>query len=184
MAVAGFVLTRLDLGDEAPRTGTKRSVSSTTTSTAPPTTTTTVGRAVRYQVRSGDTLLVIARRFGVSTDAIVKANTILDPDRLTIGQTLVIPPKPVVRLALDPERVVAGGSVQLVLTGAAPSEKVTFRIDSPAGSFTGPPHTASAEGRVTATYAPAAANPAGDYTITATGDQGTTTSAVLVVGAA
>ena len=184
VAAAVFVLTRLDLGDEARRSGTKRRAPSTTTSSTLATTTTTVGRPVRYEVRSGDTLLGIARRFGVTTDAIVKANSLPNADRLTIGQTLLIPPRPVVRLALSPPRVSPGGSVQLVLTGAQPAERVTFRIDSPAGSFVGPPHLAAADGRVTATYAPSAGNPAGNYTITAQGDHGTTASAILVVVAA
>ena len=183
-AIAVFVLTRLDLGDEAPRKATKRPAASTTTSTTTATTTTTVGRPVRYEVRPGDTLLGIARRFGVTTDAIVKANSIPNADRLTIGQVLLIPPRPVIRLVLTPRQVTAGGSVQLVLTGAQPAEKVTFRIDSPAGSFTGPPHTAAPDGKVTATYAPEAANPPGNYTVTAQGDRGTTASAILVVGAA
>ena len=180
IVVAGFGLTRLDLGAEAPRARTKAPASTTTSSTLV-TTTTTVGKPVHYQVRSGDTLLGIARRFGVTTDAIVKANSIANPDRLTIGQTLLVPPKPAVRLALTPRRVTAGGTVQLALTGAHAGEKVTFQIDSPAGSFTGPPHLAAADGKVVATYAPAAANPAGNYTITAHGDQGTTASAILVV---
>ena len=135
-------------------------------------------------MRSGDTLGGIARRFGVSTEAIVKANSLPNADKLTIGQTLLIPPKPVIRLVLAPKRVAAGGSVQLVLTGAQPTERVTFRIDSPAGSFTGPPHTAGPDGKVTATYAPPAANPPGNYAITAQGDRGTTASAILVVDAA
>lgn len=44
-----------------------------------------------YVVRSGDTLMGIASRLGVSYDAIVRANRNLDPDRLQIGQKLRIP---------------------------------------------------------------------------------------------
>jgi LysM repeat protein len=47
--------------------------------------------AVRtYEVRPGDTLWGIARRFGVSLDAIRRAND-LDGDAVRLGQTLVIP---------------------------------------------------------------------------------------------
>jgi LysM repeat protein len=47
---------------------------------------------VVYIVKSGDTLLHVARLFGVSTDAIIQANGLSDPDRLSEGQRLIIPP--------------------------------------------------------------------------------------------
>ncbi|MBX6377448.1 MAG: LysM peptidoglycan-binding domain-containing protein [Clostridia bacterium] len=48
-----------------------------------------------YSVRPGDTLFVLARRFGVSVEAILAANPqITDPDRLAIGQTICIPGAP------------------------------------------------------------------------------------------
>jgi len=46
-----------------------------------------------YTIVKGDTLLVIARQFGVSVDDIQSANGIDDPRRLRIGQELIIPPK-------------------------------------------------------------------------------------------
>jgi lipoprotein NlpD len=44
-----------------------------------------------YEVRPGDTLYSIARRFAVSEEAIRKANAIDDPRALSIGQQLSIP---------------------------------------------------------------------------------------------
>lgn len=44
-----------------------------------------------YTVRPGDTLFTISQRFGVSIQAIVDANNLANPDRLSIGQTLIIP---------------------------------------------------------------------------------------------
>ncbi len=44
-----------------------------------------------YTVVAGDTLFVIAQRFGVSLDELVAANGITNPDRLEIGQVLIIP---------------------------------------------------------------------------------------------
>ena len=44
-----------------------------------------------YTVASGDSLSAIADRFGVSVEAIVEANDIADPTRLSVGQVLTIP---------------------------------------------------------------------------------------------
>lgn len=45
-----------------------------------------------YTVQSGDTLGSIARRFSVTISAIVEANELTNPDQLSVGQELVIPP--------------------------------------------------------------------------------------------
>lgn len=44
-----------------------------------------------HRVSSGETLGAIASRYGVSISAIVEANSLSNPDRLSIGQELVIP---------------------------------------------------------------------------------------------
>ena len=51
---------------------------------------------VVYVVASGDTLSSIAARFGVTLDALIEANreTIPNPDRLAIGDQLIIPVAP------------------------------------------------------------------------------------------
>lgn len=56
--------------------------------TATPTVTPT---PVIYTIRSGDTLLAIANRFGVSVAALQESNGILDPRSLRVGQELIIP---------------------------------------------------------------------------------------------
>ncbi len=48
----------------------------------------------RYTVRPGDSLGLIAQRFGVSLDALRAANRLMDPDLLPIGAELVIPSAP------------------------------------------------------------------------------------------
>jgi LysM repeat protein len=45
-----------------------------------------------YVVESGDSLAEIAKRFGVTMSAIMEANNITNPDRVLVGQKLVIPP--------------------------------------------------------------------------------------------
>lgn len=45
----------------------------------------------RHVVQAGDTLAAIAERFGVSAAEIARANRLADPDRLKVGDTLVIP---------------------------------------------------------------------------------------------
>ncbi len=44
-----------------------------------------------YVVKSGDTLWGISQAFGVTVNEIVSANELPEPDRLVVGQTLVIP---------------------------------------------------------------------------------------------
>jgi LysM repeat protein len=46
-----------------------------------------------YVVRPGDTLGTIAARYGVSASALARANGITNPDRIYIGQRLLIPGK-------------------------------------------------------------------------------------------
>jgi peptidoglycan endopeptidase LytE len=45
-----------------------------------------------YTVRSGDTLSSIAGRLGISTAELVEANALAVPDRLELGQVLLVPP--------------------------------------------------------------------------------------------
>lgn len=45
-----------------------------------------------YIVQPGDTLGLIARRFGISLNQLVNANQIENPDLLSVGQVLTIPP--------------------------------------------------------------------------------------------
>ncbi len=45
-----------------------------------------------HTVSPGETLTAIARRYGVSVAELVDANELPDPDKLSVGQPLVIPP--------------------------------------------------------------------------------------------
>ncbi|MBS3970104.1 MAG: L,D-transpeptidase family protein [Clostridia bacterium] len=45
----------------------------------------------RYIVQRGDTLWRLSQRFGVSLDALIKANNLSNPNVLHVGQELIIP---------------------------------------------------------------------------------------------
>jgi murein DD-endopeptidase MepM/ murein hydrolase activator NlpD len=47
-----------------------------------------------HAVEPGESLYVIARRYDVSTDAVVDANNLGSPDRIFVGQELLIPGRP------------------------------------------------------------------------------------------
>ena len=56
-----------------------------------PIATPTLDGAARHVVRSGETLRVIAQRYGVGIPQLVAANGIVNPDRIYVGQSLRIP---------------------------------------------------------------------------------------------
>jgi LysM repeat protein len=49
------------------------------------------GQQTTHVVQPGDTVFSIGRQYGVSADAIIAANNLANPNRLDVGQTLVIP---------------------------------------------------------------------------------------------
>ena len=65
-------------------------VAAAATATPKPVAKATAGR-VTYVVKRGDELSLIAKRFGVSTSALARANGITNPNSIQPGQVLVIP---------------------------------------------------------------------------------------------
>lgn len=61
-----------------------------------------------YTVRAGDSVYSISRRYGVSSNDIITANQIANPNRIVIGQALVIP------VDYVQHRVVAGESLYTI----------------------------------------------------------------------
>lgn len=147
----------------------------TTTTTRP--TMTTTAPLISYRVQRGDTLTSVAKRFRTSPATIIFLNRLADPNHLTEGQTLLIPPPAALALRVTPAQGHVGEGFQLDLTGAKPAEAVVFEIDSPAGKYTGHPHLAADDGSVTATYIPSVGDPVGTYQVIATGNLGTTARA-------
>ena len=181
--VTCVVLVALVTGCSSNGSSATKGGSATTTTLSVATTTTTVP-PVRYRVRTGDTLLAIAQRLRVSVAAIMARNHLADPDRLTAGQFLVIPPRPPLTLTVSPTRGHAGDGFELKLTGAAPGETIVYEIKSPNGTFKGRPHAASDAGAVSATYQTSFGDRAGVYTVIATGNRGTKIGARFRVFAA
>ena len=58
---------------------------------APTSTPTPTPTPVIHTVQAGDTIIGIAKQYGISAEALQEANAILDPQLLQIGQELVIP---------------------------------------------------------------------------------------------
>jgi LysM repeat protein len=180
VAAASIGLTRLGGGGEErqPRAAT---TPKTTEPAPPPPPPTTTPPPIDYVVQRGDNLTSISRQFRVTIDTIVTANQITDLDNLAEGSTLSIPPAPPLELQISPAATNPGRTIELTLTGARPSETITFEIESPNRSFTGPPHTASADGTVATTFRVDLDAPVGPYTVTARGGQDTTAESTFTV---
>ena len=89
--VAGVTVTPTDTPrPTATRRATYTPVPATPSDTPTPTVTPT---PIIYVIQKGDTLIPIARKFGITVQAIQEANGISDPRRLRIGQEIIIPPK-------------------------------------------------------------------------------------------
>ena len=82
-------------GRSAPDETAAETPPTTPSTTAPPvaeTTTTTAPTEVTYVIQPGDSLSVIAQRFGISTSALADFNAISDVDSIKVGQQIAIPP--------------------------------------------------------------------------------------------
>ncbi len=87
--VAGVPATSTDTPRPTPtRRATFTPVPATPSDTPTPTVTPT---PIIYVIQKGDTLIPIARKFGVTVQEIQEANGITDPRRLSIGQEIIIP---------------------------------------------------------------------------------------------
>ena len=158
---------------------------SVSTTTAVEVVTTTTRGEVNYTVQAGDTLISISQHFGVSQARIIRANNLADPDHLFAGQVIKIPALIPKQIVVRPAKVSPGDTVSLKLTGGEATEGITFKIQRPNGTtFTGRSHLADDNGTVKTTYTLSATDPPGTYTVTASGDQGTSAQATFEVVAA
>ncbi|MBL7183191.1 MAG: peptidoglycan DD-metalloendopeptidase family protein [Anaerolineae bacterium] len=135
-------------------------------------------------VQPGETLTLIASRYGATISAIVAANGIADPSLIFVGQRLAIPgsapsaplPSPFVTIELNPQPVIQGQTLV-----------ITVQTDEPVpltGSFNNRPLTLVGEGsQHWALVGIGAAVQIGPYflELTATDDTGKTTRASKLV---
>ena len=87
LAIISGLLT--DGGSNSADTTIAGAVSSTTTTTNAPGATTAPRR---YVVQPGESLFAIAMKFNLSAPALVELNKIKDPDRVSAGTELLLPP--------------------------------------------------------------------------------------------
>jgi LysM repeat protein len=159
--------------DTSPTKRVKPAVTSTTTTTPPPSS---------VVVGKGQTLTSLARFFGVSLTQLAQYNHLGNGDMLTVGQVLQIPPRPPLKLVINPPSAPGGDSFAFMLTGAKAMENIVFVITDPhGGKFKGAPHVAGEDGSVTANYQSSIDATTGAYVVVATGDQGTQVSASFKV---
>jgi LysM repeat protein len=76
--------------DSQPESST--TVAATTTTVAATTTTVAAGELRKYVVQSGESLFAIAQKFNLSAPALVEINNIKNPDRVSAGTELILPP--------------------------------------------------------------------------------------------
>lgn len=68
------------------------SSSNSSTSVVATTTTVAAGELRKYVVQPGESLFAIAQKFNLSAPALVEINNIKNPDRVSAGTELVLPP--------------------------------------------------------------------------------------------
>lgn len=78
-----------------------------------PTTPIDPGTGTEYVVKKGDTLSAIAKRYGTTVDALLKANpNIKNPNLIKVGQVIIIPGKPEVDPGFDGSDILLAQSIQ------------------------------------------------------------------------
>lgn len=71
-------------------------------STAPPTAPPTTVPMAEYIIASGDTMSGIAKKFGVTMQALLSANNLTDPNLVRVGQKVKVPIAPAAATTLPP----------------------------------------------------------------------------------
>jgi len=84
-----------------------------------------------YTVKKNETLLTVARRFGVSRGDVAEANNLTVKSRLHSGQELLIPRQPATILAARTERAAPAAMASRGISGAAATPAATRAVARP-----------------------------------------------------
>jgi LysM repeat protein len=89
-----------------------------------------------YRVQTGDTLSAIASRFGLSVELLMEANNISDPNRVDVGQLLIIPMRATatVTVTVTPTIPTATVTPQFTATPTEQNGEAQVIIDSVIGA--------------------------------------------------
>jgi len=79
--------------------GNGTAATTTTTSVVATTTTTTIPVPLKHVVQSGESLFSIGQMYSVKMEAIIELNNIDDPDKLAVGDEILLPQVSVARVA-------------------------------------------------------------------------------------
>jgi LysM repeat protein len=88
----------------------------TTTSSVAATTTTTIPVPLKHVVKSGESLFSIAQLYSVKMEAIIELNNLENPDKLAVGDEVLLPQGSIARVA--PVTSTSITSTALVTTSA------------------------------------------------------------------
>ncbi|UJW85970.1 M23 family metallopeptidase [Devosia sp. SL43] len=111
-----------------------------------------VGGTFTHTIASGESLYTIARRYEVTTQAIVQANSLSSPDKIVVGQKVIIPGRADLLATKAPTTQVAAATpmaaptpTQQTLPQAAPNALQTAAAPAPlAAPAAAPVHVANA----------------------------------------
>ena len=92
-----------------------------------PTSTSVASGGFRHVIESGESLYTIARRYNVTAQAIVQANGLASPDKIYVGQSILIPGRP----DLNGQR---GGAAPATKTAATAAPSVQVAAVTPNGA--------------------------------------------------
>ena len=109
-SLAAVVASLLGGGDGSP------AATTTTTSLVATTTTTTIPVPLKHMVKSGESLFSIAQLYSVKMEAIIELNNLENPDKLSVGDEILLPQGSIARVA--PVTSTSVTSTALVTTSA------------------------------------------------------------------
>ncbi|RDE09301.1 peptidoglycan DD-metalloendopeptidase family protein [Pelagibacterium lacus] len=120
------------------------------------------GDTYTHTIASGESLYTIARRYDVSATDIIAANNISAPDRIVVGQSLVIPGRPdlLAQRSQQPQQVASANSNQTLTTPSGTPATTATPAAVPAPQAQAPSQEPTQVASLPSQSAPAATQPA------------------------